>query len=101
MRFTQQAFPGKMEMALWRSRDVDDIGLGLRQELGEIVIIASETQPVAQLSGHELLEVANCHEFAARNAPDVRRVRIYDLAAANDCDLKHVAFSACSPQNTD
>ena len=71
-----------------------DVGSRVAQELGQVAEVRPDREPLAELPGHQRLAVADADDLASPDPLDLRRVRVRDLAAADDGDLKHrAAFS--------
>jgi hypothetical protein len=85
-----QAKLGNVEVTLWRRRDVNHIRPALFQELGQVSKMVFDGKPLIELPRHQRLSITDSHDLAPRNSPDLRGVRIRDLTAAYDADLKHV-----------
>ena len=78
-----------VEMALRRRRDVHDVRPGVVEQLADVAEVAPDREPLAQLPRHQRLAVADADDLAPVDPPDLRRVGVRDLAAADDRDLKH------------
>ncbi len=84
-----QAPPADFVMGLRGGSNMNDIRACLVQEFAEVFEIFLDPEPVVKLLGHELFLVTDPDKFTSGNSPDLHRMRIGDLPASNDADLKH------------
>src|ERR1700738_695637 len=83
---------GDVEMSFRRGCDMDNVWLGLRQELGQVTKVLFDRKPLAELLCHRRLRVAQSKDFASRDPFDLRSVRICDFPTSYDSYLKHSGF---------
>jgi hypothetical protein len=92
---------GDAEMALRWRRNVNDIGLRFAHERSKVNEITRYTKPLGELPGHKLFAVADAHDHTSLDPLDLGRMRVSDLPASDDTDLKHGALFHDSSQNID
>ena len=83
-------------MALWWRCDVNNVWPGFTQEFSQITKVLLDGESLVDLARHQRLSVANSNDFASFDPPDLRGMRICDLATAYDGHLKHVVFRSDS-----
>jgi hypothetical protein len=77
-------------MALWRSRNVNDIGTDDVQHFLRIGKTRRNPTAFTQLSGHKRFAITKSDNFAVRNAMDRLDMLIGNLATADYGDAKHL-----------
>jgi hypothetical protein len=66
-----QTLSSKVEMALWRCRNMDNIRTSFRKEFTEIAKVSRNSDSVCELLGHQLFTVTNSDDLASWNTPDL------------------------------
>ena len=89
-----QTEPGNVEMALRRRRDVNYVRTRFLQHFVQIAKILLDWKPLRELARHQRLPIAHTYNLAVRDSPDLRGMRIGNLAAADDANFKHALSRA-------
>ena len=79
-------------MALRRSCDVNDIRSGFVEKPREVAEVLFDRKPLEKLARHQRFAVAHPNNLASLNSLNLGSVRVCDLPASNDGDLKHYAL---------
>jgi hypothetical protein len=82
-----ETFCRKRIMALWRSRNVHDIGTDDVEHFLQIRKAHSNPTAFTQLLGHERFPIAKSDDFTIRNAMDGLHMLIGDLPATDYGDF--------------
>ena len=77
------------KVAFRRRGNVDHVGLGFTQKLRQVGKTFFDREPLVELPRHERLPVADPDDLTALDSLKRQGMRIRDLAATNDSDLKH------------
>ena len=70
---------------------MNDIWLGDSEKFRQVAEILADVKPLIQLSRHQGLQVTNANDLAPLDPLELRQVRIRDLSAPHNGDLKHGA----------
>src|SRR5271165_4732857 len=95
-----QAKPGDIEMAIRRSRDMHNVGLGVAKEFPQVAEMLFDGEPLVELLRHQRLPVTDADNLASLDPLNLRRMIVGDLAAAHDGDLKHRALRSGTLQSS-
>src|SRR5215472_873457 len=94
-----QASLGDLKMAWRRSGDVDNIGPGFIEKCLEAGEGVSDGKPFAELARHQRLAITGANDLASLDPLYLGCMRVGDLSAANESDLKHFVLPPGSSQN--
>src|ERR1700733_1347789 len=86
-----KANPSNIKVTLRRRRNMDDVGPGLGQKFNQIAEVPFDRESIAELLGHQRFAVTHSHDLAIADPQYLRGMRVSDLPASNDADLKHAA----------
>src|SRR5204863_6448356 len=95
-----KAESGKIEVTFRWRRDVNNVRSCLIHEFFQIGKALLDGKSVVELFGHERLTVTHPNDLTFFYPLDLRGVRISDLAASHDGDLKHTVHPARRPRHT-
>ena len=79
----------QLEMTFRWRRDVNGVWMALFQHRAQVRIMRLDGVAIVELARHERLAIADADNLAAPNPLNLRRMRVRNLAAAYDGNLKH------------
>src|SRR5260370_496068 len=84
-----EANPRQIKVAGWRRSDVNNIRLAFTQQCVNVAEVPFDRQLLAEILRHERFPVTDSDDLASLDPPDLRCMRVGNLAASDDGNLKH------------